>query len=220
MSDKEVGAAGARDELSLAAELVERELEALRAVDGVTSATAKDRTNIRKPLNTMMAKVRLQGRSNALTVHCGLAVPDLLSAVQKVTADLATIVGEAAIAEGRRRAEAAREAAASAAAAAHAAASTPSNEPGQPLSFLQVSARNQALEAKLKLADSRVRDADAHVRAARLHVAEEEKAVKLAQQRLSSSCGGGQEAAGPSAGSRRRDPRGVAAAAHQAAARG
>ena len=91
------GGSAVRDELSLAAELVERELEALRAVDGVTSATAKDRTNLRKPLNTMMAKVRLQGRSNALTVHCGLAVPDLLSAVQKVSADLATIVGEAAM---------------------------------------------------------------------------------------------------------------------------
>ena len=193
MSDEEVGATG---ELSME-ELVQRELEALRAVDGVTSATAKDRTSLRKPLNTMMAKVRLQGRSNALTVHCGLAVPDLLSAVQKVTADLATIVGEAAIAEGRRRAEAAREAAASAAAAAHAAASTPSNEPGQPLSFFQVSARNQALEAKLKLADSRVRDADAHVRAARLHVAEEEKAVKLAQQRLADARAAAEEAKKP-----------------------
>ena len=62
------GGSAARDELSLAAELVERELEALRAVDGVTSATAKDRTSLRKPLNTMVAKVRLQGRSNALTV--------------------------------------------------------------------------------------------------------------------------------------------------------
>ena len=39
------GGSAVRDELSLAAELVERELEALRAVDGVTSATAKDRTS-------------------------------------------------------------------------------------------------------------------------------------------------------------------------------
>ena len=58
MSDEEVGATG---ELSME-ELVQRELEALRAVDGVTSATAKDRTSLRKPLNTMVAKVWLQAR--------------------------------------------------------------------------------------------------------------------------------------------------------------
>ena len=40
MSDEEVGATG---ELSME-ELVQRELEALRAVDGVTSATAKGRS--------------------------------------------------------------------------------------------------------------------------------------------------------------------------------
>ena len=178
------GGSAVRDELSLAAELVERELEALRAVDGVTSATAKGRTSVRKPLNSMMAKVRLRGRSNALTVHCGLAVPDLLSAVQKVSADLATIVGEAAIAEGRRRAEAARADAEEADAGTRASPAAPGISSAQQLNFFEHAKHVQTLEAKLAAARGLARDADGRVKSARLLVAAREAAVREAQERL------------------------------------
>ena len=50
MSEEGREGIGATGGLSLE-ELVERELEALRAVNGVTVATAKDRSNLRIPLN-------------------------------------------------------------------------------------------------------------------------------------------------------------------------
>ena len=175
MSDEEVGASG---ELSMA-ELVQKELKALRAVDGVTSATAKGRSNQRKPLNSMVAKVRLQGRDDALTVHCSKDVPNLLAALQKITAHLIAIVGEAAVAEGRRRAEAAAPASAPAAAApasAQAGAST--------LNFFECSRRVQQLEAQKLRAQDRVCEADSQVKVARLRVAAEQKNLDKAAEKM------------------------------------
>ena len=90
------------------AELVERELEALRAVAGVVSASAQERQR-RQPLNTSMVKVRLEGVRNVLTVHCSASVPNLLVAAQRVAAKVAAALGSDAVAEGRRRVESARE---------------------------------------------------------------------------------------------------------------
>ena len=75
------GGSAVRDELSLAAELVERELEAIRAIDGVTVAVARDRTSLRKPLNQAQVRVRMEGRASVLTVHCSQHVPNLMAAV-------------------------------------------------------------------------------------------------------------------------------------------
>ena len=159
-------------------ELVQREVEALRAVDGVTSVTAKDRTNLRKPINSIMAKVRLQGRDDPLTVHCSQHVPDLLAAVQKVTAALAAIVGEDAIAEGRRRAEAAPTAAPAAPPRARCVSSA------QPQSFFGHSRRIQQLQAQLSGTEALVLAADRHLKVALLHVQSEEKALAEQQARL------------------------------------
>ena len=90
------------------AELVERELEALRAVAGVVSASAQERQR-RQPLNTSMVKVRLEGVRNVITVHCSASVPNLLVAAQRVAAKVAAALGSDAVAEGRRRVESARE---------------------------------------------------------------------------------------------------------------
>ena len=90
-------------------ELVERELEALRAVDGVTSATAYER-QLRQPLNKSMVKVRLQGRKAPIAVHCSGSLPNLLRAALALAEKVAAILGGDAGAEGRRRAEIAAEA--------------------------------------------------------------------------------------------------------------
>ena len=90
-------------------ELVERELKALRAVDGVSSATSKERSS-RQSLNCSQVKVRLVGHDNPITVHCSARVPNLLVAAERAATLVAAIVGEGAVAEGRLRAEAACEA--------------------------------------------------------------------------------------------------------------
>ena len=81
-------------------ELVERELEALRAVDGVTSATSHERQQ-RQPLNKSMVNVRLQGRKAPIAVHCSGSLPNLLRAALALPEKVAAILGGDAVAEGQ-----------------------------------------------------------------------------------------------------------------------
>ena len=166
-------------------ELVERRLEGLRKVDGVSSAKAYARQR-REPLNKSMIKVKIAGKA-AVTVHCKQEIPDLLLAADEMVKKVVEILGCEAVAEGQRRADAEREAAAPVAATRLPVAASGSDQPGQPLSFFQLSARIQELDAKIKRADERVREADGPVRAALQRVAAEEKAVQLAQQRLANA---------------------------------
>lgn len=166
-------------------ELVERRLEGLRKVDGVSSAKAYARQR-REPLNKSMIKVKIAGKP-AVTVHCKQEIPDLLLAADEMVKKVVEILGCEAVAEGQRRADAEREAAAPVAATRLPDAASGSDQPGQPLSFFQLSARIQVLDAQIKRADERVREADGPVRAALQHVAAEEKAVQLAQQRLANA---------------------------------
>ena len=98
-------------------QLVETKLEELRMVDGVTSALQYWR-KARQPLNKSMINVRIAGRSQPVTVHCKMTTPNMLAAVHQAAEDVAKVLGSDAVAEGRRRAEAAREAAAPTAAPA------------------------------------------------------------------------------------------------------
>ena len=159
-------------------ELVERELEALRAVDGVTSATSYERQQ-RQPLNKSMVNVRLQGCKAPIAVHCSGSLPNLLRAALALAEKVAAILGGAAVAEGRRRADAERE---SAAATASAHTRPSSDQPGQPVSFFEKSRQIQQFEAEKKRAEARVREADGHLRSARLLVLAEQKAVVQAEQ--------------------------------------
>ena len=91
---------------------------------------------------------------------------------------MTAIVGEEAVAEGRRRAEAAEAPVASPASSAQ-------GRSAEPLSFFEHSRQAQRLEAEQIRAQERVRDADSQVKAARLQVAAEERAVMLADAQLS-----------------------------------
>ena len=154
-------------------ELVERELEALRAVDGVTSATAYERQQ-RQPLNKSMVKVRLQGRKDPLTVHCSGSLPNLLRAALAVAEKVAAILGSDAVAEGRLRAEI----------AAHAQPAAAEEPSANVFEHMQ---RVRRLEAELARAEASVRAADGEVRAALLRVEAEQRAVALAQEGLAAA---------------------------------
>lgn len=162
------------------AELVERELAVLRAVDGVVSARAYERQR-RQPLNSSMVKVRLSGTEDPIVVHCSAGVPTLAIAVQRMAAKVAAALGSDAVAEGRRRCESAREAEA---AAAGGAATGPGSSAQQANAFAHMQ-RVFQLEKDLCRANARVRDADGGLRSALLRVKEEQLAVKLARERLS-----------------------------------
>ena len=92
-------------------ELVARECAVLEAIAGVTSVKSYERQR-REPLNKSMLKVRLRGRKDPLSVHCKLGVPNLLAAARLMMEKVADVLGEEAVAEGRRCADAARAAAA------------------------------------------------------------------------------------------------------------
>ena len=128
-----------------------------------------------------MLKVRIAGRANPLTSHCGKEIPNLLVAAQEMWKKIEKELGSDAVAEGRRRDGAELEAAAPTAAPAASEATRPAD---QPLNFFLHSKLVRELDAKLVRANDRVIVADGAMRAAQLRVAEEEKAVKLAQQRL------------------------------------
>ena len=129
-----------------------------------------------------MVKVRLQGRKAPITVHCSGSLPNLLRAALALAEKVAAILGGAAVAEGRRRADAERE---SAAATASAHTRPSSDQPGQPVSFFEKSRQIQQFEAEKKRAEARVREADGHLRSARLLVLAEQKAVVQAEEQLS-----------------------------------
>ena len=179
MSDEDVGGSVASEGPTMR-QLVETKLEELRMVDGVTSALQYWRKS-RQPLNKSMINVRIAGRSQPVTVHCKVTVPNLLAAVHQAAEDVAKVLGSDAVAEGRRRYGAELEAAAPTAAPAASEATRPAD---QPLNFFLHSKLVRELDAKLVRANDRVIVADGAMRAAKLRVAEEEKAVKLAQQRL------------------------------------
>ena len=178
MGDEEVTevAAGGND----AAALLERELAALRSTDGVTSVVVYERQR-RQSLNKSMVNVRLRGRAAPLSIHCCARLPTLLDAAYQMTEKIVDIIGEAAVAEGRRlRAEAEREAAAETARTVGGPAQQPPSS-----NFFAQSQRIQQLEAALiPSADERVRDADARWQAALVLVAEQHSALKEAQARV------------------------------------
>ena len=161
-------------------ELVERELAALRAVDGVSSATSKER-KIGQSLNCSQVKVRLVGHDNPITVHCSARVPDLLVAAQKAATLLAAIVGEGAVAEGRLRAEAACEAEPSGLSSAR------SRDSAQAQDFFAHMRRISQLQEMLKGAEAVAREADGRLQVALLLVHAEERAVSEAQERLAAA---------------------------------
>ena len=179
-------------------ELVDRELEVLRKIDGVTSVKKYERQQ-RQPLNKNIINVRIVGQKKPVTVHCSRNIPDLLHAAHEAMKQVAEIVGSDAVAEGRRRADAEREAAAPVAAPPVAAPPPAAAAETQPTSmnFFEHSKRIAQLEAEKLRAEARVRDADGHLRSALLLVATEEAAVKLAQQRLADSRAAAEEAKKP-----------------------
>ena len=160
--------------------LVQRELDALKAVAGVTSVTSYVRQR-RQPLNKSIVKVRLEGRKEPVTVHCSGKLPSLMQAAQAAAAKVAAILGDEAVAEGRRRAEATRADAEEADAGTRA---SPGASSAQPQNFFEHAKHVQALEAKLAAARGLVRDADGRVKSAHLLVAAREAAVREAQERL------------------------------------
>ena len=165
-------------------ELVARECAVLEAIAGVTSVKSYERQR-REPLNKSMLKVRLRGRKDPLSVHCKLGVPNLLAAARLMMEKLADLLGEEAVAEGRRRADAAR-AAAAAPDAARASEETQPAGAGASLNFFEHSKLIRQLEAQMAAAQERARAADADLRSALLLVAAEQKAVTRAEERLSS----------------------------------
>ena len=172
-------------------ELVERELRALRAVDGVTSAKAYERQR-REPLNKSMVSVRVRGRSNAITVHCKLdGVHNLVLAAQRAAELLASELGDEAVAQGRLRAEAEAE-------------QTNAEQPGAsgpnasaPKDLFERMAREASLKKRLTAAESIAREADGRVKLALAKVAEEERAVREAQHRLATARAAAEEAKQP-----------------------
>ena len=161
-------------------ELVARECAVLEAIAGVTSVKSYERQR-REPLNKSMLKVRLRGRKDPLSVHCKLGVPNLLAAARLMMEKVADVLGEEAVAEGRRCADAAR----AAAAAPDASEETRPAGAGASINFFEHSKRIGKLEAQLAAAQERARAADADLRSARLQVAAEQKAVMRAEERLS-----------------------------------
>ena len=161
-------------------ELVERELKALRAVDGVSSATSKERSS-RQSLNCSQVKVRLVGHDNPITVHCSARVPNLLVAAERAATLVAAIVGEGAVAEGRLRAEAACEAEPSGL------SSPRSQDSAQAQNFFKHMRRISQLEKKLEGAEALAREADGRLQVARLLAKAEERAVREAQERLAAA---------------------------------
>ena len=156
------------------------ELEALRAIDGVTAATAHEK-KARAPLNDSMVKARLAGRKDPIVVHCShkANVLDLPQAALGVAAKVAAILGEDAVAEGRRRAEAAREAEL---------APAPADEPLQasqrPANAFEYMNLQRKLQADLSAAQAHVRAAHEGAQSALKAAAAKEKSVLLAQEAL------------------------------------
>ena len=176
-------------------ELVARECAVLEAIAGVTSVNTYERQR-REPLNKSMLKVRLRGRKDPLSVHCKLGVPNLLAAARLMMEKVADVLGEEAVAEGRRRADAAR-AAAAAPDAARASEETQPAGAGASLNFFEHSKLIRQLEAQMAAAQERARAADADLRSALLLVAAEQKAVTRAEERFSIAQAGANAAAEP-----------------------
>ena len=127
MCDEEAGGSVGPEGPTLS-ELVDRELAVMKMVDGVTSVYAYSKKR-REPLNKSMLKVRIAGRENPLSSHCGKEIPDLLVAAQEMWKKIEEELGSDAVAEGRRRYGAELEAAAPTAAPAASEATRPADQP-------------------------------------------------------------------------------------------
>ena len=161
-------------------ELAERERAVLKAIEGVTSVKVYERTE-REKLNKDMLNVRVVGKPAPISLHCSKNLPDQLALAELALQRVAAVLGTDAVAEGRRRAEAAAPLVAAAPPAC--AQRRPAEQPG----FFERSRQIQRLESELIRAHERVRDADSEVKAARLQVAAEERAVMLADAQLASA---------------------------------
>ena len=144
-------------------ERVQRELEALRAVAGVTSASAHERKK-GEALNKSMFKARVEQHKNPFTVHCSGSVPDLPAAGLAVAKKVAEVLGDDAVAEGRRLAEAAREARLLSAAPP---AEEPPSSARQPANAFEYIFRERELQSQLSSANECARRADARVNRSR-----------------------------------------------------
>ena len=87
-------------------ELAARERAVLKSIDGVTSVTFNAR-KMREPLNKDTLYVRVRGQTKSIVLHCSQNLPDHLALAQLMFQRVAAVLGEEAVAEGRRRAEAA-----------------------------------------------------------------------------------------------------------------
>ena len=123
--------------------------------------------------------MRIEGRKDPVTIHCSQNVPNLLIAAHRMMEKVGSLLGSAAVAEDRRRAEAA-----AAPFAADDQTTGPSGSQAPPSDFFQHMKRVRQLEAEKTVADAHVRDADAHLQSALLLVSAEERAVKQAQPSL------------------------------------